>query len=160
LNERHYGDLQGKNKTEIRDEYGDEQFTIWRRSYDTPPPEISANSEYSQVNDTRYADVNPPVKTEALKNVLERALPFLKSEVFADLKAGKTVLLTAHGNSIRAIVKYLDGISDDEIAGVNIPTGIPLLYELDDDFKVIDKRYLDPVAAEESIKAVANQGKK
>lgn len=160
LNERHYGDLQGKNKTEIRDEYGEEQFMIWRRSYDVPPPEISETSKYSQINDERYSNINPPVKTEALKNVLERALPYWESDIIPDLEKYKTVMIAAHGNSIRALVKYLDNISDDEISGLNIPTGIPLLYELDEDFKPISSYYLDPEAAEASIAQVANQGKK
>lgn len=159
LNERHYGDLQGKNKTEIRDQYGEEQFMIWRRSYDVPPPEIAADSPYSQLDDERYQNMSTPVKTEALKNVLERALPYWESDIIPDLKEHDTVMITAHGNSIRALVKYLDNISDEEIAGVNIPTGIPLVYELDENFKPIEKYYLDPKAAESSIAAVANQGK-
>lgn len=161
LNERHYGALQGKDKAQTLETYGEEQFKLWRRSYDTPPPEIELGSEFSQDADPRYADA-PVVRTECLKDVLERALPYLKDEVFADLKAGKTVLVAAHGNSLRAIVKYLDGISDEDIAGLNIPTGIPLVYELDEDFKPVTPggKYLDPDAAAEAIKAVANQGKK
>ncbi|GAA2517139.1 phosphoglyceromutase [Rarobacter incanus] len=161
LNERHYGALQGKNKAETLEKYGEEQFKLWRRSYDVPPPEIELGSEFSQDTDPRYADA-PVVRTECLKDVLERALPYVKEEVFGDLKAGKTVLVAAHGNSLRAIVKFLDGISDDDIAGLNIPTGIPLVYELDEDFKPVNPggKYLDPAAAAEAIKAVANQGKK
>ena len=161
LNERHYGALQGKNKAETLAEFGEEQFMIWRRSYDVPPPPIEAGSQFSQDGDPRYEGVDVPA-TECLKDVLERALPYWHDAIVPDLKAGKTVLVAAHGNSLRAIVKYLDGIGDDEIVGVNIPTGIPLLYELDDDFKPVTARgrYLDPAAAEASIAAVANQGKK
>jgi len=161
LNERHYGDLQGKNKAETLEKFGEEQFMIWRRSYDVPPPPIADDSEFSQANDPRYAG-EPVPKTECLKDVLERALPYWDAEIVPDLKAGKTVLVAAHGNSLRAIVKYLDSIGDDEIVGLNIPTGIPLLYELDEDLKPITPggRYLDPEAAEAAIAAVANQGKK
>jgi 2,3-bisphosphoglycerate-dependent phosphoglycerate mutase len=160
LNERHYGALQGKNKTQIREEYGDDQFMIWRRSYDTPPPEIELGSQYSQDGDPRYADA-PLVRAEALKNVLERALPYWEAAIVPDLVAGKTVLVAAHGNSLRALVKHLDGISDEAIAGLNIPTGIPLAYELDADLKPLNPggTYLDPAAAEAAIQAVANQGK-
>ncbi len=163
LNERHYGALQGKDKTQIRETYGDEQFMVWRRSYDTPPPEIDADDEFSQAGDPRYADLGDAApKTECLKDVVERFLPYWEAEVVPDLKAGKTVLLAAHGNSLRALVKYLDGISDEDIAGVNIPTGIPLHYELDEDLKPVTAggTYLDPEAAKEAIQAVANQGKK
>ena len=162
LNERHYGALQGKNKAEIREEYGEEQFMTWRRSYDTPPPELDDSSEWSQAGDPRYADVANLPRTECLKDVLERFMPYWEEQVIPDLKAGKTVLVAAHGNSLRALVKHLDGISDEEIAGLNIPTGIPLYYELDQNLKPVTPggRYLDPDAAAESIKAVANQGKK
>ncbi|RKQ33625.1 phosphoglyceromutase [Kocuria tytonis] len=162
LNERHYGALQGKNKAEIREEYGEEQFMTWRRSYDTPPPELEDSSEWSQAGDPRYADVANLPRTECLKDVLERFLPYWDEQIVPDLKAGRTVLVAAHGNSLRALVKHLDGISDDDIAGLNIPTGIPLFYELDQNFKPVTAggRYLDPDAAAESIKAVANQGKK
>ena len=162
LNERHYGALQGKNKAEIREEYGEEQFMTWRRSYDTPPPAIDDSSEWSQAGDPRYADVADLPRTECLKDVLERFLPYWDEQIVPDLKAGKTVLVAAHGNSLRALVKHLDGISDDDIAGLNIPTGIPLFYELDQNFKPVTAggRYLDPDAAAESIEAVANQGKK
>ena len=161
LNERHYGALQGKNKAETLAEFGEEQFMTWRRSYDVPPPPIEAGSQFSQDGDPRYAG-EPVPQTECLKDVLERALPYWHEEIAPDLKSGKTVLVAAHGNSIRAILKYLDNIGDDEIVGVNVPTGIPLLFELDDDFKPITPggRYLDPAAAEASIAAVANQGKK
>ena len=160
LNERHYGALQGKNKKEIRDEYGDEQFMLWRRSYDVPPPPIEAGSEWSQDADPRYAGEPIPM-TECLKDVLERALPYWESEIVPDLRSGKTVMVAAHGNSLRALVKHLDGISDDDIAGLNIPTGMPLVYKLDDDLKptVPGGTYLDPEAAAAAIAAVANQGK-
>ncbi|SEA23436.1 2,3-bisphosphoglycerate-dependent phosphoglycerate mutase [Bowdeniella nasicola] len=160
LNERHYGALQGKNKKEIRDEYGEEKFMEWRRSYDTPPPEIELGSEFSQDSDPRYAG-EPIPRTECLKDVLERMLPYWEEEIVPDLKSGKTVIVAAHGNSLRAIVKHLDGISDEDIAGLNIPTGIPLVYELDEDLKPIKKggTYLDPDAAAAAIQAVANQGK-
>ena len=161
LNERHYGDLQGKNKAETLAQFGEEQFMTWRRSYDVPPPPIADDSEFSQAGDPRYAG-EPTPKTECLKDVLERALPYWESAIVPDLKEGKTVLVAAHGNSLRAIIKYLDGVGDQEIVGVNVPTGIPLLYELDEDFKPITPggRYLDPAAAEAAIAAVANQGKK
>ena len=161
LNERHYGALQGKDKKQIRDEYGEEQFMLWRRSYDVPPPLVDLGSEFSQDTDPRYADA-PVVRAECLKDVLERALPYWHSDIVPDLQTGKTVLVAAHGNSIRAIVKYLDDVDDETIAGINIPTGIPLRYELDETtLKPVVKggQYLDPEAAAESIKAVANQGK-
>jgi len=164
LNERHYGALQGKNKTQIRDEFGEEQFMVWRRSYDTPPPKLDDDSEFSQVHDPRYALLpsNARPRTECLKDVLERFLPYWYDAIIPDLRDHKVVLVAAHGNSIRALVKHLDGISDGDIAGVNIPTGIPLLYQLDDDLSplTIGGRYLDPDAAAESIEAVKNQGKK
>ena len=161
LNERHYGALQGKDKKQIRDEYGEEQFMLWRRSYDVPPPEIELGSEFSQDADPRYAGA-PVVRAECLKDVLERALPYWTSDIVPDLQARKTVLVAAHGNSIRAIVKYLDDVDDETIAGINIPTGIPLLYELDEVTlkpTVRGGTYLDPAAAAEAIKAVANQGR-
>lgn len=161
LNERHYGALQGKDKKEIRDEYGEEQFMQWRRSYDVPPPAIEAGSEFSQDSEPRYAG-EPIPATECLKDVLERLLPYWDNEIVADLKDGKTVLVAAHGNSLRAIVKHLDGISDEAIASLNIPTGIPLVYELDENFAPITPggKYLDADAAAAAIQAVANQGKK
>ena len=130
LNERHYGALQGKDKAEIREKYGEEQFMTWRRSYDVPPPPIEDGDEYSQAGDPRYEDVQNLPRTECLKDVLERFLPYWEDQVKSDLKAGRTVLLAAHGNSLRALVKHLDGISDDEITGLNIPTGIPLVLSL------------------------------
>lgn len=163
LNERHYGALQGKDKAATLKEYGPDQFARWRRSFDMPPPAIADDDQYSQKNDPKYAELGDKLpKTECLKDVVARALPYLNDEIFPDLKSGKVVLITAHGNSIRAIVKYLDGISDADIAGVNIPTGIPLLYELDSNFKPLKKggEYLDPIAAKAAIEAVANQGKK
>lgn len=162
LNERHYGALQGLNKAEIRDKYGDEQFMAWRRSYDTPPPEIEFGTEFSQDQDPRYADLGAQLpKTECLKDVVERFLPYWEEGIKPDLADGKVVLIAAHGNSLRALVKYLDGISDEEISGLNIPTGQPLVYELDESFSPVEKggRYLDPVAAKAAAEAVANQGK-
>jgi 2,3-bisphosphoglycerate-dependent phosphoglycerate mutase len=163
LNERHYGALQGKDKKETLAQYGEEQFQLWRRSFDVPPPPIDDADKYSQAGDPRYADLGSSLpKTECLKDVIARMIPYWESEIVADLKAGKVVLVTAHGNSLRALVKHLDGISDEDIAGLNIPTGIPLLYELDANFAPIKKggEYLDPAAAAEAITAVANQGKK
>ena len=163
LNERHYGSLQGKDKAATLKEYGAEQFQLWRRSFDVPPPPIADDDQYSQKNDPKYASLDESLpKTECLKDVVERVIPYLNDEIKSDLVSGKVVLITAHGNSIRAIVKYLDNISDTDIAGVNIPTGIPLLYELNESFTPITKggRYLDPEAAKASIEAVANQGKK
>ncbi len=163
LNERHYGALQGKDKKETLATYGEEQFKLWRRSFDVPPPPIDENDKYSQSNDPRYADLGAALpKTECLKDVVERMLPYLNNEIANDLRAGKTVLVAAHGNSIRAIVKHLACISDEDIAEVNIPTGIPLLYTFDNDFEPVVKmgEYLDPTAAQAAIQAVANQGKK
>ena len=162
LNERHYGALQGKDKAATLKEYGAEQFQLWRRSFDVPPPPIADDDQYSQKNDPKYANLDGPLpKTECLKDVVARVIPYLHDEIKSDLVSGQVVLITAHGNSIRAIVKYLDDISDTDIAGVNIPTGIPLLYELNESFKPITKggRYLDPEAAKASIEAVANQGR-
>ncbi|NUL49352.1 phosphoglyceromutase [Cellulosimicrobium funkei] len=162
LNERHYGALQGKDKAAIREEFGEEQFMVWRRSYDTPPPVLEDSSEFSQAGDPRYAGLGEKLpRTECLKDVVTRLLPYWEAEIAPDLKAGKTVLIAAHGNSLRALVKHLDGISDEDIAGLNIPTGIPLYYELDEDLKpVAASRYLDPEAAAAGAAAVANQGAK
>ncbi|WP_433876022.1 phosphoglyceromutase [Sinomonas atrocyanea] len=163
LNERHYGALQGKDKAQTLAEFGEEQFMVWRRSYDTPPPALADDSEFSQVGDPRYADLGDEMpRTECLKDVLTRLMPYWESEIKPDLTAGKKVLVTAHGNSLRALVKHLDGISDDDIAGLNIPTGIPLVYELDENFEPIARggTYLDPEAAAASIEAVKNQGRK
>ena len=163
LNERHYGDLQGKDKAETLAQYGPEQFQIWRRSFDVPPPPLSDESEYSQANDERYAELGSNIpKTECLKDVLIRMMPLWDKEISKDLLSGKTVLVTAHGNSLRALVKHLDGISDADIAELNIPTGIPLVYRLDANLKplVPGGEYLDPEAAAAGAAAVANQGKK
>ncbi len=163
LNERHYGALQGKDKVQTLATYGEEQFDLWRRSFDVPPPPIEDNDQYSQKNDPKYADLGELLpKTECLKDVVERVIPYLTGEVSKDMLAGKTVLITAHGNSLRAIVKHIDCISDADIAKVNIPTGIPLYYEFDKEFEPITKggRYLDPEAAKAAIAVVANQGKK
>ncbi len=163
LNERHYGALQGKDKAQTLAAYGEEQFMLWRRSFDVPPPPIEDNDEFSQAHDPRYADLGDALpKSECLKDVVVRMLPYWFDAIIPDLTAHKTVLVTAHGNSLRALVKHLDGISDADIAGLNIPTGIPLLYELNDDFtpKTKGGEYLDPAAAADAITAVANQGKK
>jgi len=163
LNERHYGALQGKDKKETLAAYGEEQFQLWRRSFDVPPPPIEDGSEFSQAKDPRYADLGSNIpKTECLKDVVARMLPYWHENIAPDLLSGKTVLVTAHGNSLRALVKHLDAISDADIAGLNIPTGIPLYYELGQDLKPLKSggEYLDPAAAAEAIAAVANQGKK
>ena len=163
LNERHYGALQGKDKRETLTTYGEEQFKLWRRSYDVPPPPIDANDPYSQIGDTRYADLGADMPaTECLKDVVTRMMPYWTGNIVPDLRAGKRVLVTAHGNSLRALVKHLDGISESDIAELNIPTGIPLLYKLDADLKPIKRggEYLDPTAAAAALEAVANQGKK
>lgn len=163
LNERHYGALQGLNKAETKAKYGDEQFMAWRRSYDTPPPQIEAGSEFSQDRDPRYADIDGGAPlTECLKDVVERFVPYFTEVIVPDLKAGKTVLIAAHGNSLRALVKYLDRMSDDDVVGLNIPTGIPLRYDLDESLKplVAGGSYLDPDAAAAGAAAVAAQGAK
>jgi 2,3-bisphosphoglycerate-dependent phosphoglycerate mutase len=162
LNERHYGALQGKDKKQTLDTYGEEQFMLWRRSYSVPPPPIEPGSEWSQDADPRYADLGADMPaTECLADVVARFLPYWESAVVPDLRSGKVVLLAAHGNSLRALVKQLDGISDEAIAGLNIPTGIPLRYELDDDLRptVPGGTYLDPEAAKEAAAAVAAQGR-
>ena len=162
LNERHYGALQGKDKAETLAEFGPEQFQLWRRSFDVPPLELDDASEFSQVNDPRYAGIDGEVpRTESLKLVIDRLLPYWENAIVPDLRAGKTVMVTAHGNSLRGLVKHLDGISDDDIAALNIPTGIPLVYRLDEDLKPIaPAEYLDPEAAAAGAAAVANQGNK
>jgi len=163
LNERHYGALQGKDKAQTLAEYGAEQFQTWRRSFDVPPPPIADDNEFSQAHDERYADLGENIpKTECLKDVLVRMLPLWNDEIKVDLTAGKSVLVTAHGNSLRALVKHLDGLSDDEIAELNIPTGIPLVYRLNSNFEPIVKggEYLDPEAAAAGAAAVAAQGNK
>lgn len=161
LNERHYGALQGLDKAETKEKYGDEQFMLWRRSFDVPPPVLADDAEYSQVGDPRYADLTDAElpRTECLKDVIARMLPYWQSDIIPDLAAGKTVLVTAHGNSLRALVKHLDGISDDDIAELNIPTGIPLVYRLDESFAPLGPgEYLDPEAAAAGAAAVAAQG--
>ena len=160
LNERHYGALQGKDKAQTRAEFGDEQFMTWRRSYDVPPPPIADDDPLSQASDPRYQALPPEIRprTECLKDVVSRLLPYWFDAIVPDLAKG-TVLVTAHGNSLRALVKHLDGIGDAEIAELNIPTGIPLVYDLDDDYRPVAHRYLDPEAAAEAVEAVKNQGR-
>jgi len=163
LNERHYGALQGKDKARTRQEFGQEQFMLWRRSYDVPPPPIADDDPLSQSGDPRYAGLPPEARprTECLKDVVVRLLPYWYDAIVPDLGREETVLVVAHGNSLRALVKHLDGISDSAISELNIPTGIPLVYELDDDFRpaVPGGRYLDPDAAAEAAEAVRNQGR-
>jgi 2,3-bisphosphoglycerate-dependent phosphoglycerate mutase len=162
LNERHYGGLQGKDKKQTLEEYGEEQFMLWRRSFDVPPPPIEDGDEFSQAGDPRYAGLGAEMpRTECLKDVIARMLPYWESDITADLRDGKRVLVAAHGNSLRAVVKHLDQISDDDIVGLNIPTGMPLLYRLDDNLQPTVKggEYLDPDAAAEAAAAVANQGR-
>ncbi|SDE40394.1 phosphoglyceromutase [Glycomyces harbinensis] len=165
LNERHYGALQGKDKAQTLAEFGEEQFMTWRRSYDTPPPPIEPGSEFSQDGDPRYRALAPEVNpsAECLKDVLERMLPYWYDGIVPDLRAGRTVLVAAHGNSLRALVKHLDGVGDDAIVGLNIPTGMPLRYELDERTLkpvVAGGEYLDPETAAKAAAAVAAQGKK
>jgi 2,3-bisphosphoglycerate-dependent phosphoglycerate mutase len=162
LNERHYGALQGKDKAQIREEYGEEQFMLWRRSFDTPPPPLADDDEFSQAHDPRYADLGDELpRTECLKDVVARFLPYWEDAIVPDLQIGQTVLVAAHGNSLRALVKHLDQISDADIAGLNIPTGMPLVYRLDDELRptVAGGEYLDPEAAAAAAAAVANQGR-
>nr|WP_211211018.1 phosphoglyceromutase [Sporichthya polymorpha] len=163
LNERHYGGLQGKDKKATLEAFGEEQFLLWRRSYDTPPPPLPDDDEYSQVHDPRYAALAPEIvpRTECLADVVERLLPYWYDAIVPDLRAGLTVAVAAHGNSLRAMVKHLDGMSEEAVVGLNIPTGIPLLYELDADLRPVQPggRYLDPDAAAAAINAVANQGR-
>ena len=163
LNERHYGALQGKDKAATRKEFGDEQFMLWRRSYDVPPPPIADGDPLSQAGDARYAVLPPEARprTECLKDVVGRMLPYWYDAVVPELGRGETVLIVAHGNSLRALVKHLDGISDAAIAELNIPTGIPLPYQLDDDFRPVQAggTYLDPDAAAAAVEAVKNQGR-
>ncbi len=162
LNERHYGALQGKDKRATLEMYGEEQFKLWRRSYEVPPPPIDRDDPFSQYDDVRYVGLGVELpKTECLKDVVARMLPYWTESIVPDLRRGKTVLVTAHGNSLRALVKHLDGISDGDIAEFNIPTGIPLLYKLNEHMlpTKIGGEYLDPAAASAAIDAVANQGK-
>jgi 2,3-bisphosphoglycerate-dependent phosphoglycerate mutase len=163
LNERHYGALQGKAKKQTLEVFGEEQFMLWRRSYDTPPPPIADDDEFSQVGDLRYADLPPELmpRTECLADVVRRMLPYWYDGIVPDLRRGLTVAVVAHGNSLRALVKHLDGMSDEAVVALNIPTGIPLLYELDDAMRplTIGGEYLDPEAAAAAIEAVRNQGR-
>jgi 2,3-bisphosphoglycerate-dependent phosphoglycerate mutase len=159
LNERHYGALQGKDKKQVLEQFGEEQFMLWRRSFDTAPPPIEPGSEFDQSDDVRYAGVPVPA-SECLKDVIERFMPYWEGPIRSDLSAGRTVLVTAHGNSLRGLVKHLDGISDEQIAGLNIPTGMPLVYRLGEDFMPTGpSEYLDPEAARAAAEAVANQGR-
>jgi len=163
LNERHYGALQGKNKKETKEAYGEEQFMLWRRSYSTPPPPIADDDEWSQAGDPRYADLPDELlpRSECLADVVERMLPYWYDAIVPDLRSGRTVCVAAHGNSLRALVKHLDDMPEDDVVGLNIPTGIPLVYELDDTMRptTAGGRYLDPEAAASAIQAVANQGR-
>ncbi len=163
LNERHYGALQGKDKKQTKEEFGEEQFMLWRRSYDTPPPRIADDDEWSQVADAKYATLPDEIvpRTECLKDVVARMLPYWYDAVVPDLRTGRTVLVTAHGNSLRALVKHLDDMSEEAVVGLNIPTGIPLVYRLDEDMRPLERggKYLDPDAAASAIQAVANQGR-
>jgi 2,3-bisphosphoglycerate-dependent phosphoglycerate mutase len=165
LNERHYGALQGLDKADTLAEYGEEKFQLWRRSYDTPPPALSPDDERHPRHDPRYADLAPDLlpATECLKDVVVRMLPYWHDRIVPDLRAGKVVVVAAHGNSLRALVKHLDGIADAEIASLNIPTGFPLVYDLDDSFRPVNPggRYLgDPAALEAAIAGVADQGRR
>ena len=163
LNERHYGALQGRGKRDTLQRYGEDQFMLWRRSYATPPPELEEASEHSQAHDPRYAELPPDARprTECLRDVVARLLPYWYDALVPDLRAGRLVLVAAHGNSMRALVKHLDGISEEDIVELNLPTGIPLVYELDADMRPLRAggEYLDPEAAELSIAAVKNQGR-
>jgi 2,3-bisphosphoglycerate-dependent phosphoglycerate mutase len=163
LNERHYGALQGKDKAATREQYGDEQFMLWRRSYDVPPPPLPDGDPLSQAGDPRYALLPPELlpRTECLSDVVLRMLPYWYDEIIPDLAAGRMTLVVAHGNSLRALVKHLDGISDADIAELNIPTGMPLVYELDDEFRPVlpGGQYLDPEAAAQAAEAVRAQGR-
>ncbi len=163
LNERHYGALQGKDKAQVREQYGDDQFMTWRRSYDVPPPPLDAADTGHPRHDRRYDDLPPDVlpATECLADVVVRMLPYWYDAIVPDLRRGQTVLVAAHGNSLRALVKHLDGMGDDEVVGLNIPTGIPLRYDLDTDLRPVTKggEYLDPETAQAAAAAVAAQGR-
>ena len=160
LNERHYGALQGLNKGETAAKYGDEQVHIWRRSFDIPPPVLELDDERHPAHDSRYAGIKDLPATESLATTLDRVLPCWDETIAADLRAGKNVLIAAHGNSLRALVKMLDKVSDDEITGFNIPTGVPLAYELDDELNPVSREFLgDPEAIAKATAAVAAQGK-
>ena len=162
LNERHYGDLQGKNKSEAAEKFGEEQVKIWRRSFDVKPPELSDDDERSAKKLEMFRDVDPYFlpANESLETTIERVIPYYLKNIKEDMKAGKRVIIAAHGNSLRALVKYLDNKTPEEILGVNIPTGTPLVYEFDDNFNVIKSYYLgDQEALKAKMEAVANQGK-
>jgi 2,3-bisphosphoglycerate-dependent phosphoglycerate mutase len=163
LNERHYGALQGKDKAQTLAEFGEEQFMLWRRSYDTPPPPLAVDDEFSQFDDPRYAALPPEARprTECLADVVVRMLPYWYDAIVPDLRAGSTVLIAAHGNSLRALIKHLDGMAEEAVVGLNVPTGIPLRYDLDDDLRpvTVGGAYLDPEAAAAAIEAVKNQGR-
>jgi 2,3-bisphosphoglycerate-dependent phosphoglycerate mutase len=162
LNERHYGALQGLNKAETAKKFGDEQVKIWRRSYATPPPALAPDDERHAGSDPRYASLTKDLLplTESLADTVARFLPYWHDRIVPDVKAGRRVLIAAHGNSLRALVKHLDGLTEDAVVSLNIPTGIPLVYELDADLKPLGSRYLgDPDAAKRAAEAVANQSK-
>ncbi len=161
LNERHYGDLQGKDKTETLQAFGEDQFLIWRRSFDVPPPPVASGSEHHPSHDPRYAQLPPEVlpATECLADVLVRMLPYWQDAIVPDLADGRTVLVTAHGNSLRALVMHLNRLTTDEVIALNIPTGMPLRFELDSHMRPVSSAYLDPEAATAAAHAVANQGK-
>jgi 2,3-bisphosphoglycerate-dependent phosphoglycerate mutase len=160
LNERHYGSLQGLNKAETAAKYGDDQVHIWRRSYDIPPPDLAIDDERHPSHDPRYAGIDTLPSSESLATTLERVLPCWNDVIAPDLRAGKNVLIAAHGNSLRALVKMLDGVSDEDITGFNIPTGVPLAYELDDNLSPISRQFLgDADAIKKAADAVAAQGK-
>ena len=162
LNERHYGSLQGLNKGETAKKYGDDQVLVWRRSYDIPPPPMSKDDDGYAGKDRRYAHLNEedlPL-SECLKDTVDRFLPLWENTIAPQIKAGKQIMIAAHGNSLRALIKYLDGVTDEDILGMNVPTGMPLVYELDDDLKPVSRQYLgDPEKVAKAMEAVANQGK-
>jgi 2,3-bisphosphoglycerate-dependent phosphoglycerate mutase len=160
LNERHYGDLQGLNKAETAAKFGDEQVLIWRRSYDISPPAMSIEDERYEGNLPKYQDIENFPQTECLKDTVARVVPYFENEIAPNIKAGKRVIIAAHGNSLRSLVKYLDNIAEDEIVKLNLPTGVPLVYELDENLKPIKSYYLgDAEAIKAAQDAVANQGK-
>ena len=163
LNERHYGALQGKDKKATLEEYGEEQFMLWRRSYDTPPPPIADGDAWAQTDAPQYADLADEIRprTECLADVVTRMLPYWYDAIVPDLRTGQTVCVAAHGNSLRALVKHLDDMSEEAVVGLNIPTGIPLVYRLDEHLRPVQRggEYLDPEAAADAIQAVANQGR-
>jgi 2,3-bisphosphoglycerate-dependent phosphoglycerate mutase len=162
LNERHYGALQGKDKKATLEQYGEEQFMLWRRSYDVPPPPIADDDEWAQTGDARYEGLPPELvpRTECLADVVARMLPYWYDAIVPDLRSGGVVCVAAHGNSLRALVKHLDGLTEEAVVGLNIPTGIPLVYRLDEQMRPLAPgEYLDPAAAADAIAAVANQGR-